>query len=322
MAQGAIKAPGQKTGAISIIIVSWNACQLLRKCLMSIRACGDSAIREIIVVDNASTDGSQAMVEGEFPDVTLLRCAENLGFSKANNLGISQASGDLLALVNSDIIVEPGTFTKLANALQNDPKTGLVGPKVQSPDGELQSTYRRLPTVWTIVCRVLALDRLLPHLPLFSGWQAQPAKQSTPTPVDVLSGCFWMARRDAVAEVGNLDERFFFYAEDTDWCKRFKNSNWQVVFVPTANVVHYGAGSSANAPLRYSVEILRANMAYWRKHHGPIGQSIYYLLCILHHGLRFLARGLMKIFGLGRTPDEKFQEDVVCLRWLLTGRRL
>src|SRR4051794_16270763 len=106
------------TGSISVIIVSWNACQLLRKCLTSIRASSNPAVREIIIVDNGSTDGSQAMVETEFPEVILLKCAENLGFAKANNLGISHASGEFLALVNSDIVVEPDTFAKLAQVLQ------------------------------------------------------------------------------------------------------------------------------------------------------------------------------------------------------------
>ena len=137
--------------------------------------------------------------------------------------------------------------------------------------------------------------------------------------VEVLSGCFWLARRSAVAEVGGLDERFFFYAEDLDWCKRFRDAGWKLAFVPLATATHFGGGSSGNAPLKYSIEMLKANSAYWQKHHGGLGQGAYYLTALLHHGVRFVLRGVRRLMRHNMSDNHKFSEHAVCLRWLLTG---
>ncbi len=140
----------------------------------------------------------------------------------------------------------------------------------------------------------------------------------------MLSGCFWMARREAVAQVGGLDERFFFYAEDVDWCKRFRNAGWKIVFVPEATATHFGGGSSGNAPLRYSIEMMRANLAYWRKHYGVAGRCAYFVLSAIHHSLRLFGRLLQRVFrpSAARESKQKLHEAAVCLRWLFTGKEL
>ncbi len=307
---------------ISIVIVSWNALEFLRGCLLSVRESGGSAIREVIVVDNASSDGSADMVAKEFPEVILVRSHENLGFARANNLGLARASGRWLALVNSDVIIHPGCFERLVNALEKDGRVALVGPKVFGADGGLQRTCRRLPTLWNTLCRTLALDSAFRHWSLFSGREMRHWSQKEQSEVEVLSGCFWVARRQAVEEVGGLDARFFFYAEDVDWCKRLRAAGWRVLFVPEATATHFGGGSSANAPLRYSVEMLRANLAYWKKHRGLPGVVAFYVLCVLHHGLRFLLQGLRTVMHLNAGDETvyKCQRSRVCLRWLLSGR--
>lgn len=156
---------------------------------------------------------------------------------------------------------------------------------------------------------------------MFSGFELPHSNHRRCMEVEVLSGCFCVARKRAVDEVGELDEQFFFYAEDIDWCKRFADTGWKLMFVPEATATHYGGGSTSTAPLRYSVEILRATLKYWRKHHGIAGQIVCYFLIFVHHALRFLIRGAKRNLGLGSSVDSghKFQEDAVCLRWLLTG---
>jgi GT2 family glycosyltransferase len=307
---------------ISVIIVSWNACGYLRDCLASVRQTGGTAVHEVIVVDNASSDGSPEMVALEFPEVVLIRAEKNLGFARANNLALKQATGSLLALVNSDVLVHPECFQRLAAFFEAHPAAGLAGPKVFGRDGLLQRTCRRLPTVWNSTCRLLALDRVLSRWPAFSGFEMRHWQHDRQAEVEVLSGCFLVARRTAVQQVGPLDERFFFYAEDIDWCKRFRDAGWKIVFVAEATATHFGGGSSANAPLRYSIEILRANLAYWKKHHGWLGRIIFYLFSTIHHGLRFALRAFLRIIGAGRSAASrhKLKEDVVCLRWLLTGK--
>ena len=307
---------------ISVIIVSWNTRELLKGCLNSIRTSGGPLVQEVIVVDNASADGSADMVAEQYPDVTLIRSKENLGFARGNNLGIERASGSWLALVNSDVVLHPGCFEQLAGYLEAHGEVGLVGPAVVGADGRLQPTWRRLPTIWSTACRSFALDNVLSRQPLLSRRDPGGEGLAQPVEVEVLSGCFWVARREAVAQVGGLDERFFFYAEDIDWCKRFGDAGWKVAYVPKATATHFGGGSSAKAPLRYSIEMLRANLAYWRKHRGVPGVAIFFFLSVMHHITRLLMRGADRMLGRGLDSAYKYQRSLVCLRWLLTGKEV
>jgi GT2 family glycosyltransferase len=307
---------------ISIIIVSWNACGYLRNCLNSIRETGNGLVRETIVVDNASSDGSPEMVAKEFPEVVLIRSAENLGFARANNLGIKRATAPFFALINSDVIVHSGCFETLVAQLADHPEVGLAGPKVFGRDKLLQITCGRLPTVWNSFCEFALLGKTFPRWSFLGGFQMSPADHERQREVEVLSGCFMMARNPAVQAVGGLDDRFFFYAEDVDWCKRFGDAGWKVMFVPSATATHFGGGSSSQAPLRYSIEMLRANLTYWKKHHGNLGRSAFFILALVQHGLRFVARACLRLVGLARdkSSQHKFQEHRICLRWLLTGK--
>jgi GT2 family glycosyltransferase len=306
---------------ISIIIVSWNAREFLSNCLKSIRTSGGPNVQEIIVVDNGSTDGSPQMVAQDFPEVKLIQSKENLGFARANNLGLKEAAGTWVALINSDVIVHEGCLQQLETFLQTHPEVGLVGPRIVGGDGQLQRTCRRLPTLWNMFCRCVALDSIFPRVPIFSGREMRHWAQDSQREIEVLSGCFWMGRRSAIEQVGGLDERFFFYAEDVDWCKRFWQRGWKVVFVPTASATHFGGGSSANAPLRYSIEMLRANLVYWRKHFGILGQAAFGVLSLVHHVLRLGALTLKRAVTMNSNEEtaQKWKRSWVCLWWLLTG---
>jgi hypothetical protein len=306
---------------VSIIIVSWNARHHLDACLRSIREARPACLVETIVVDNDSTDGSPEMVWRQFPEVKLIRAGANLGFARANNLAMAHAIGSQFALVNSDALVHRGCIETLAAHLDRHPEVGLVGPRVTGADGLLQRTCRHLPGPWNTLCRALALDRLLPGLALFSGYEVPPAQHARLHEAEALSGCFCMARRSAVEQVGGLDEQFFFYGEDLDWCKRFIDGGWKIAFVPQATAVHFGGGSTAKAPLRFSVEILRATLTYWRKHHGRVGLWTCRGLLILHHGLRLVPRAALNGLGLARSPESRYKlvEDLTCLRWLFFG---
>jgi GT2 family glycosyltransferase len=307
-------------GGISVVIVSWNARDHLRECLSSVRKTADATVKEIIVIDNASSDGSSEMVAAEFRDVTLIRATENLGFARANNVALERATGTWLALINSDVVVHPNCFQQLVNYLESHDETGLVGPKLYGVDGEIQRSCRRLPTIWNTICRVFGLDNVLSRWPLFSGREMRHWNHDEQAEVEVISGCFWLARRDAIQEVGTLDERFFFYSEDVDWCRRFRDAGWKMVFVPNATAMHFGGGSSANAPFRYSVEMLRANLAYWKKHRGVVTVGLFYALCVLHHALRLSARGMIMLTSRSKRSEAalKFKLSQVCLHWLIT----
>jgi GT2 family glycosyltransferase len=278
--------PERAAPDVSVVIVSWNAVAYLEKCLRSLRTVTGVTL-DIIVVDNASTDGSPELVRQQHPDVLLLEQETNTGFARANNVGIMRARGRYLALINSDVEVEPGTIGCLVQYMDENARVGMSSPRIVGRDGRLQYTARRFPSLVRACCRTVALDKMFPSLTYFS----HEAKAN----VDVLSGCFWLVRREALTDVGLLDERFFMYGEDVDWCKRFRNKKWLVTYLPQVQALHYGGGSSANAPSFYYVAMHTAGMQYWLKHHGRMAAFTYrLLLCfsdigrIVFNSLRYL----------------------------------
>lgn len=306
---------------VSVIIVSWNARDYLRQCLASLTTAVCRYPMEIIVVDNASSDGSPAMVESAFPQVRLLCNSANLGFAKANNVGIRNSAGRYVCLVNSDVKVLPECITRLVDYCEAHPRVGLAGPRVIGGDGKLQRSCRGFPSLWNMFCRAIALDSLFPKIKPFTGYSLSYWDQDTPRAVDMLSGCFWLARKEALDTVGLLDEAFFMYGEDMDWCRRFWRADWIVQFVPSAEAIHYGGGSSANAPVRFYIERQRADLQYWRKHHSRLSVLGFFLISCLHLLIRMAGYGLA---WLGRrnsreTSSYKIKRSIACLRWMFTG---
>lgn len=305
---------------ISVIIVSWNTRELLKGCLNSIRTPGGSLVQEVIVVDNASADGSADMVATQFSDVILIRSKENLGFARANNLGIERASGSWLALVNSDVMVHPGCFEELVKYLETHGEVGLVGPAVVGADGRPQPTCRRLPTIWSTACRSLALDNVFSRWPILSGRELGHKGQAQPAEVGVLSGCFWVARREAVAQVGGLDERFFFYAEEY----RLVQAVWGCRMESGFRAKGYRDAfrrwqfRECSAPLQHrDVAGQSCLLEETLRSAGPGG---FLFLSILHHITRLPMRGVETVLGRGLDSAYKYQRSLVCLRWLLTGK--
>lgn len=288
--------------SLSIIIVSWNAKALLADCLKSIQAQPPPGRYEVIVVDNRSSDGSAEMVATEFPDVVLVRNEDNFGFAKANNIGIRQSRGKYLALVNSDVEVLSGCFDAVCDFMDQNPRIGILGPCILNSDGSVQASCRKFPSLWRSFCEATWLNQIFKRSGLFSAERMLFFKHDSIRRVDVLSGCFWVVRSDALDEVGLLDERFFIYAEDMDWCRRFREYGWGVVFYPGAAAIHHSGGSSNNAPLRFSQEQLKARLQYWKKYHGRAIVLAFSLILLLHHFLR--AAGEICMAGVGKSGDK------------------
>lgn len=309
---------------VSVVIVSWNASDYLVRCLRSLSHDVCRFPMEIIVVDNGSTDGSAELVAELFPYVHLIRSPENLGFARANNLGAAVSRGRYLCFVNSDVEVLRDCITRLVTYCEGEREVGMVGPRVRGGDGRLQRTCRGFPTVWNMLCRTLALDTLFPWVKAFTGYSLRHWAQDERRSVEVLSGCFWLVRREALAHVGLLDESFFMYGEDLDWCRRFRKAGWQVVFLPEAEAIHYGGASSANAPVRFYVEKQRADLRYWAKHHSPAARAAFFLISCLHMVTRaagYALVGVCRRRDAGDHPDhQKIRRSLACLKWLLTGR--
>lgn len=263
---------------ISFIIVSWNAKDYLDKCVASIKKDIKNLQYEIIVVDNNSSDGSQELIKKTYPDVILIEKKENLGFAKANNIGIKQSKGKYLYLVNSDVEILDNCINNIFDYLENHNNIGMLGPKIFNPDMSIQATVRPHPTLFSTFLDALGLIKITSY---------KKHNYNISKEVDILGGCFWAIRKKAINDIGVLDENFFIYGEDMDWCIRFCQSKWKVFFYSNATSIHFGGASSINSPIRFYLEMHKANFKYWKKYHHTLTFPIYKGLILMHHSLRF-----------------------------------
>ncbi|MGD0231366.1 MAG: glycosyltransferase family 2 protein [Syntrophorhabdales bacterium] len=305
---------------ISIVIVSWNAKRFLVKCLESIERDSSDIDVEITVVDNASTDGSPEEVEKRFPEVRLIRNAKNLGFAKANNMGIRASTGRYVALINSDVEVLSDCLSRMMAFMDTHASTDMLGPRILWSDRTLQSSCRKFPTLWNNFCPAVGLSALFPRAPFFSGEHMLYFTHDITRKVDVLVGCFMMVRREALEAAGLLDESFFIYAEDIDWCRSFRNARREVSFHPGSEAIHHGRSSSSNAPLRFAIEQEKAVLRYWKKHHCFPKEVAFRSIRLLHHALRIGATSAMYLVRpSGReSTQERLVTHIRSLRIVLT----
>jgi GT2 family glycosyltransferase len=305
---------------ISIVIVGWNARHYLELCLESLATAPPRRSMEIFVVDNASTDGTADMISARFPWVKLIKSDENLGFAKGNNLSIPNCRGRYIALVNPDVIVLPGCLDALADYLDQNPKVGIAGPRVLNADMTLQCSCRRFPTLWNNFCSATGLATVFKHSKFFSGEEMFYFPHDRTCPVDVLSGCFSMIRREALDDVGLLDPGLFMYGDDVDWCRRCWKAGWEVVFFPGAKAIHDRGRITAPYPVRFAVAKQDSILYYWRKHHGFWGVVGIRIIMLIHNLIRYLFAVVM---GLARTKrsaegDMRKQVSGACLRAVLS----
>ena len=304
---------------ISIIIVSWNTRLLLKDCLTSIYTKAGDLNYEVIVVDNGSADSSAEMVKKDFPQVNIIENSENLGFARANNIGIWSSKGRYICLINSDVTILDDCISRLVSFMEGHPAVGMAGPKILNHDRSIQHSCCHFPSIWNNLCQSLGLNHLFPKSAFFSYWIMDYWSYDSIRSVDALNGCFWIVRRKALAEVGLLDEEFFIYGEDLDWCRRFHDAGWDVAFYPDAEAIHLGGASSANAPVRFYLEMQKADLKYWRKHHGRIGKFCYAIVILLRNAVRVITRGLQYIFlpSQREIAGFKLRRSLACIQMIL-----
>ena len=239
---------------LSIIIVSFNTKSLLRDCLSSVFQQTKGIKLEVIVVDNNSTDGSPQMVQEKFAQAALIKNKKNLGFAKANNQGIGKAKGEYIFLLNSDTILKDNPFLKLKKFAQDHPRAGVIGCRLLNKDGSHQPSVSPFFTLPRAFLWLLTGDKLL---------YASPAKTCQ---VDWVMGAALMAKKEAIGKVGLLDEDFFMYMEEVEWCYRAKKAGWQVWFYPEAEIFHLVRGSSPEGRQRAIWGIYQGLILFYQKH--------------------------------------------------------
>lgn len=249
---------------MSIVIVSWNTCALLDQCLESVYAQAGGLVLEVFVVDNASEDHSAALVRDKYPQVRLIVNQENVGFARANNQAIGLCQGRWIGLLNSDTLVGEGAFVRMLHVGDADAAIGLVGPLLLNADGTIQPSWSRF------------VGPLRDFLGRYDHSQAPRALRHARTPPALglppfsagwLGGACLLARHTAGAQVGPLDEGYFMYCEETDWCRRFWQHGWKVQLAPDARVVHLG-GQSSKQVVRATRERLAASKVRYYERHG------------------------------------------------------
>lgn len=305
---------------LSIIVVTWNAKQFVQQCLDSIVVAAKyHQSMEIIVVDNNSTDGTPQLIAKQYPAVTLVRNTDNLGFAKATNIGVKEARGEYVCMINSDVVVPEGCLDQMLVYMHEHPTVGLLGPKMIGPDGTAQRSTMRFPTIWNTFCRALAIDAIPGGSKLFGGILMRDFPHDKTMDVEVLNGWFWMGRRIAIDQVGLLDERFFIYGEDIDWCHRFHLAEWGVVFFADVSAIHYGGASSSSAPTRFYVEMQRANLQYWEKHSSWLSVKCFVVNAWLYHIVRIIGHSIIYMFSsMKRAESEcKIKNSRASLQWLV-----
>jgi len=263
---------------VSIVIVNWNTQDILRNCLQSIYEQAGGVHFEVIVIDNASTDGSAEMVRTKFPQVVLIENSENRGFAAANNQGLAIAGGRYVLLLNSDTVVLNSAISKIVSFADAHPEAAVVGCQVLNPDKTLQPACFMFPSILNMLLSTSYLYKLFPKNKFFGREQMTWWDRNDIREVDVVTGCFMLARREAIDQVGMMDELFFMYGEETDWCYRFKQAGWKIVFAPVGQIVHLGGASSSRMAARMTLQLRGAILQFMAKHHS---RPVYMLACIL-----------------------------------------
>jgi N-acetylglucosaminyl-diphospho-decaprenol L-rhamnosyltransferase len=254
---------------LSVVIVSYNTRELLRGCLDSLFANLDAHVQhEVIVVDNASADGSVAMIRDSFPQVRLLANSQNRGFAASNNQAIRQSSGQHVFLLNPDTSVRKGALDSLMALLEERGDAGVVGPKLLFPDGSFQHSAFTFPTLAMIFLDFFPLHHLFLDSRINGRYPRSLYERADPFPIDHPLGAALMVRRPVIEEVGLLDERFFMYCEEIDWCLRIKEAGWRIFCVPRAEIVHYVGQSTRQFRDEMYVELHRSRYRLYQKHYS------------------------------------------------------
>lgn len=254
--------PGQPR--LTLLIVSFNTRDLTLACLRSIEQFSPSCPFEIILVDNDSRDDSVERVRKEFPHVRLVTLDQNLGFAGANNVGMRMAEGDIVVLLNSDTEVHAGALDALSRAFDEEPAAAAIGGRLLNSDGSLQFAMRYAPRVSNALSESLFLHHVIPG-PWGGEVEKRPQKYAQRCEAEWLSGAYLAAWKSWIDRVGGLDQGFFMYSEDTDWCARFRAAGGRVVYVPDSIVTHHGGGSSGGNPRLFVMRSL-ARDRYARIH--------------------------------------------------------
>ncbi len=284
---------------LSIIIVSWNVCDLLRNCLQSIYDNRGDLSVQVIVVDSNSADESVKMIQREFKQVTLLAQAENVGFTRGNNIGLEMAEGKYHLLLNPDTEIISNALQQMVDFLAAHDEVGIVGSHTLNTDGSTQSTRRRFPTLMTAFFESTWLQGIAPKSVL-ARYYVTDASYDDTIAIDWVQGSALMARREVYEQIGGLDTGFVMFSEEMDWCKRAKNAGWQVYYLGDSFITHHGGKSTEQVVANKHIYFQESKLRYFRKHHGIFVANTLRLFLLTSYLLQIFIEGLKGLIGSKR----------------------
>jgi len=302
---------------LSIVIVNWNAKDYLRKCLESIYRNSESLVFEVFTVDNGSADGSAEMVRREFPKVILIENKDNPGFGRANNQALRNCNGEFVLILNPDTEVLAGALGVMADFLRQKEKAGAVGAKLLNSDGTVQFTCaRNFPTLLTEFFWLTTLVRRFPDSKIVGHYLMSYWDHNDRREVDCLSGSCIMARRDVLKGLGYFDENYFMYGEDVELCYRIKKGGWEIWYLPEAEIIHYGGGSSWKIAETAAIYDRIAMTIFFKKYYGFLTAAIYRIMCFLIGLAMSAVSAIILPFTSERKKMKKiFYENLAVFEW-------
>jgi GT2 family glycosyltransferase len=288
---------------LSIIVVSWNTSKLLRQCLVAVTQTTQELDVEVLVVDNASSDGSAAMVRQYFPKAQLIENSENLGFAMANNQAIRASKGRYILLLNSDAFLIEGAAAAMVQFMDLHNEAGIVGANLIYPDGKPQPSHSSLPTLLSDIKSLLGLDKA-------ALWLHSKDRVTNEIETGTVSGACLLARRSMLDQIGLFDDEFFMYSEEVDLCFRAQKSGWKVYHLPFARTIHVGSGSSGPTAKRMLM-LYQGKLNYYAKHYGASHQKRFLAAIMIATRLKILIYSLANKVNRGGRPKDDFWRSVL-----------
>lgn len=282
---------------LSIIIVNWNTQELLANCITSLQETVRNLRYDIWVVDNASTDGSVEMLRDRFPAVNVIVNETNEGFARANNRGMAASQGRYMLLFNSDALATPTAVEALVALAEAQPQAAIVGAHLVNADGTFQASHTNFPTLYREFLILSGLGRRFTGYwyPSHSAEETQGSKS-----VDYVEGACLLVRREAYETVGGLDEGYFMYAEEVDWCFTLKAHGWQIWYEPAARIIHLGGASSTNRRTAREADLYRSRVRFFKKHRGPVAAALLTAMILASTAGKMLIHGLLRQMSQGK----------------------
>lgn len=300
---------------LSIVIICWNDWKVIENCLRSISENTHKIDYEVIVSDNGSTDGSVEKIRAQFPAVRVLENRANLGFAKGNNVGIREARGEYVLILNPDTIIHDGSLDRWIEFAGLHPGAGAFGCRVNNRDGTYQRSGRPFPTISRYLIAALGL-RFLGRLkrPVlldeYECWQGD-----TEMDVDWQSGCCLMLRGQLLKKLGGFDEQFFYQFEEVDLCRRVWNAGYRIRFTPKVSITHLGGQSVGRFPIRFAIEVCRNGYRYFYKHYGRRGARQFRRVMLLRLWVRRVGYGLLNVVRPKEVVTRRLETYRATIRW-------